>query len=243
MGPESNPPSIPQITLDQVSVTLGLRTDRRGKVLRPGTPVLKACSWQIQTGDRWAIVGRAGSGKTTLLRLLNRLIDPTQGRLSWQGIDYRQIPIQTLRRQILYVPQEPKLLNMSVAEAIAYPLHLQKLASADITQRCADIIDRLQIPTTWLDQHEIQLSQNQRQWVAIARALALAPPVLLLDQPTLLLDPAQISCLQLALKDGAARTVIITGYSPDHLDLAIDHCYRLDSDRAPSSSDFTEENW
>ncbi len=88
----------------------------------------------------------------------------------------------------MLVGQEPKLLGMKVREALAYPLQLQSLDSAEIKQRIVNITERLQIPTEWFDRLESQLSTGQKQLVSIARGLITQPQILLLDEPIANLD-------------------------------------------------------
>ena len=150
--------------------------------------LLKDISFQAWTGDRIAIVGQTGAGKTSLLRLLNRLNEPTTGSIYLENQEYRQIPVIQLRQQITLVPQESKLLGMTVREALAYPLILRRLPSAEIQQRLGYWLEQLRIPSDWLGRTEVQLSAGQRQWCAIARALVIQPKILLLDEPTSTLD-------------------------------------------------------
>ena len=89
--------------------------------------LLQDVSFSVDRGDKLAIIGATGSGKTTLLRLLNRLSTPTTGTIYLEEKPLSQIPIIQLRQQIVLVPQEPKLLGMSVRETLAYPMTLQKL--------------------------------------------------------------------------------------------------------------------
>jgi len=86
--------------------------------------LLDRISFQVQLGDFLGIVGPSGAGKTTLLRLLNRLIDPTSGQIYFRSQPLQKIPVITLRRNVVLVPQEPKLLGMTVENALAYPLQL-----------------------------------------------------------------------------------------------------------------------
>lgn len=134
------------------------------------------------------LTGITGAGKSTLLRLLNRLSEPTAGQILLDGVNYQIIPPIALRRRIMLVSQEPKLLGMKVREALAYPLQLQSLNSEEIKQRIVTITDRLQIPSEWFDRTEMQLSAGQKQLVSIARGLITQPQLLLLDEPIANLD-------------------------------------------------------
>ena len=150
--------------------------------------LLQDVSFSVDRGDKLAIIGATGSGKTTLLRLLNRLSTPTTGRIYLEEKPLSQIPVISLRQQVVLVPQEPKLLGMSVAATLAYPLTLQKLPPTEISQRVETWRNALRIPQEWLERNELQLSLGQRQLVAIARGLIMQPKILLLDEPTSALD-------------------------------------------------------
>ncbi len=168
----------PLLALHHVGLTdaLGLET------------ILQDLSFTLSGGSFAAVVGASGAGKTSLLRLLNGLSTPTTGRITLAGRDLTTIPSLELRRRVVLVLQEPKLLQPTVAAALAYPLELQQLPAATIQARLERWRDRLSIPALWLDRREVELSVGQRQQVAIARALAMEPQLLLLDEPTSALD-------------------------------------------------------
>jgi D-methionine transport system ATP-binding protein len=150
--------------------------------------LLEDISFEVRSGDRIGIVGSSGAGKSTLLRLLNRLIDPTSGGLFFKQKPFSDYLVTRLRQQIVLVPQEPKLLGMTVQETLSYPLKLQHLSLSEIKQRVMHYCDLLGIPEDWLERNELQLSVGQRQWVTIVRGLILQPSILLLDEPTSALD-------------------------------------------------------
>ncbi|MDY7015443.1 MAG: ATP-binding cassette domain-containing protein [Cyanobacteriota bacterium] len=196
--------------------------------------ILQDISFSLNWGDRVALVGASGAGKTTLLRLLNRLSDPTRGKMTLENRPYSQIPPLNLRRQVALVPQEPKLLGMTVAEALAYPLILQRLSPIEIQQRVERECQRFKIPEQWRDRNELQLSLGQRQLCAIARSLVLEPKVLLLDEPTSALDVGTAThVLQVLheLSDGACIAILMANHHLEQVEQWCDRVLYLESGR------------
>jgi D-methionine transport system ATP-binding protein len=169
-------------------VCLSTLLNAKSKQNLPGYPILQDISFEVPSCARTGIVGPTGAGKTFLLRLLNRLSEPTSGKIYFENQDYSQIPVLQLRSSIVLVPQESRLLGMTVKDALSYPLVLRGLPKAEIHHRVSQWVEQLQIPDDWLGRTEVQLSVGQRQLVAIARALVIQPKVLLLDEPTSTLD-------------------------------------------------------
>ncbi len=205
---------MPLIQLDRLGLRLGQRIDRKGKVLSPGTPIFNEVSLELRSGETIGLVGSAGSGKTSLLRLLNRLIEPTQGKLLYQGQPYDRLPVSQLRRAILLAAQEPKLLQPTGLAAIVYGLQLNQI---EIKPRLETWVSRMELSETLLNKPEVELSPGQRQWISLTRALALEPPVLLLDEPTTALDPRQRDHLQQILQDLSDTTLIMASQDLDWL--------------------------
>ncbi|NEQ35233.1 MAG: ATP-binding cassette domain-containing protein [Okeania sp. SIO3I5] len=205
-----------QLYLDQVSLTTPISSYN----------LLKDISFTVEKGARVALVGTSGAGKTSLLRLFNRLISPTSGYIYLDNQEYGKIPVMQLRKEVTMVLQESKLLGMSVAEAIAYPLKLRGLRQPEIQQRCEYWIQQLNIPESWLSRSELQLSMGQKQLVAIARAAVIQPKILLLDEPTSALDIGTASRVLQVLAT-LAETEVTVIMVTHQIDLAQQFCTKL----------------
>jgi D-methionine transport system ATP-binding protein len=174
------------LRLEQVNVFASLKSQTKDNL--QGYPILQDISCEIFEGERVAIVGPSGAGKSYLLRLLNRLNEPSSGKIYLENQEYRQIPVLQLRSLVTLVLQESRLLGMTVKDALAYPLVLRGLSKQTIDERLSHWREMLHIPEDWLARTEVQLSVGQRQLVAVARALVIQPKILLLDEPTSALD-------------------------------------------------------
>jgi ATP-binding cassette subfamily B protein len=159
----------------------------------PGQAVLRDVDLRVTPGQRVAILGATGAGKTTLLNLIPRFYDPLAGRVLLDGVDLRRLDLDDLRRNIGIVFQENFLFSDSVAANIAFG---RPGASMEQIQRAARIAAAhpfiMALPQgyhTVLREGGKDLSGGQRQRLAIARALLLEPPILLLDDPTAAIDP------------------------------------------------------
>jgi D-methionine transport system ATP-binding protein len=174
----------------------------------------------VNKGDILAVIGSSGAGKSTLFRLLNRLIDPDNGSIYFNNQNLNHIPFISLRQQIVLVSQEPKLLGMTVKQALTYPLQLLKLTAKETKSRLSYWIRQLNIPQEWLERNELQLSLGQRQFVAMARALVMQPQILLLDEPTSALDIGKAYFLLETLAELAKNnqtTILIISHQLDLL--------------------------
>jgi D-methionine transport system ATP-binding protein len=213
------------LKLENVSLSTQLqqKNQKRGISL-PGYRILENISFEVAPRDRIIITGATGAGKTFLLRLLNRLSEPTSGKIYFQNQDYTQIPIIQLRQQIVMVNQEIRLLGMTVKDALAYPLKLRGLPKAEIQQRISYWVEQLQIPDGWLERNEIQLSLGQKQQVAIARAMITQPLILLLDEPTSALDIGTSQRILEILNQQTQTTTIIATHQ---FELFQQSCHRL----------------
>lgn len=180
--------------------------------------LLKDITFSLMEGDRLAIVGPSGAGKTSLLRLMNRLIDPSEGTIRYGDRPLLEHSIIGLRQAMPLVLQEPRLLGMTVRQSLCYPLTLRKLKEQDIELRLRSWMERLNVPKDWLDRTEVQLSVGQRQLIGIVRALMIEPEGLLLDEPTAALDVGRRSHLVETLVDYSKTkpcTVVMVSHDLD----------------------------
>jgi D-methionine transport system ATP-binding protein len=224
---------MPELALEQVSVVSGM-----GQVY-----LLNQISFRIeQSESKIGIVGASGAGKTTLLRLLNRLIEPTEGQILWQGQPLREYPSPRLRQRVMLVPQDPQLLGMTVEQALTYPLQLQKLSPADIQERLERWEQRLNIPQDWKARQSLELSGGQRQWVSLSRALIAQPQMLLLDEPTSALDSGRIELLCHILRQ-LPCTVLIASHQHSVLERLCDRILWIDQGQLRQDKTIQETNW
>jgi putative ABC transport system ATP-binding protein len=160
---------------------------------RGGRVVLHDVSVEIGDGAT-AIVGPSGSGKSTLLRLLNRLADPAAGSVRFGGRDVREIDVLELRRKAVLVPQLPAPLPGTVADNVGYGPSLMG-RSADV-ERCLELAG---LDASYAPRDAGRLSVGEQQRLMLARALALEPEALLLDEPTAALDETARNGVELTL--------------------------------------------
>lgn len=157
-------------------------------------PALENISLSVKPGQTLGIIGRTGSGKTTLANLLVRLFNPPVGSLLVDGIDVNQLPLQGLRANVGYVPQDSFLFSKSIEENIAFDpqpyTHEQVTRAAEVAQVHTDISEFPRGYTTLLGERGITLSGGQRQRTGIARAVLKNPPILILDDCLSAVDTA-----------------------------------------------------
>ncbi|HTX04473.1 MAG TPA: ABC transporter ATP-binding protein [Steroidobacteraceae bacterium] len=179
------------------------------------TTVVDAVSMVIERNSITVIVGTSGSGKSTLLRMINRLVEPTSGRVLIAGRDTEAEPAYRLRRRIGYVIQGHGLFpHRTVAENVATVPRLLGWEPARIRDRVEQLLEALQLdPASYSGKYPHQLSGGQQQRVGVARALAAEPAVLLMDEPFGALDPiirekAQDDLLEIQRKFGTTMLVV-----------------------------------
>ena len=154
-------------------------------------PILSGVTLSVGRGETVALVGRSGAGKSTLLRLVNRLLTPSSGSVIVDDRDTREWDAIRLRRQVGYVIQDVGLFpHMTIGENVAVVPTLEGWPEARIAERTRELLDLVGLPATeFAARRPHQLSGGQRQRVGVARALAIDPPILLMDEPFGALDP------------------------------------------------------
>jgi ATP-binding cassette subfamily B multidrug efflux pump len=168
-----------------------------------GEPVLKDVSFTADPGQRIALLGATGSGKTTIINLLPRFYDPSEGRITIDGYDLRDLKVDSLRKQIGIVLQETTLFSGTVRENIAFgrsDANDQDIMAAALAAQAHEFI--LSFPDgydTHVGERGTTLSGGQKQRLAIARALLLDPRILILDDSTSSVDLTTESLIQTAL--------------------------------------------
>ena len=187
----------------------------------PGTsrPAVNGLSLEIRAGETVVFVGPSGCGKTTTMKMINRLIEPTGGTITVNGSDVmKQDPVE-LRRGIGYVIQSIGLLpHRTIAQNIAMVPRLQGWESQRIESRTAELIDTLGLDPDMLPRYPSELSGGQRQRVGVARALAVDPPVMLMDEPFGAVDPIVRERLQdqfLEIQRELNKTIVFVTHDID----------------------------
>lgn len=184
-------PEAPLVTLDEADVRLG------------GQLALRGVSLELRHGDRLLLVGANGSGKTTLLRLLHGLLAPSRGRRDEHALQPESRPWV---EAMLF--QRPFLLDMSVRWNVQLGLWLRRVPAPQREQRVRDALERVDLAAQ-ARRRARELSGGQQQRLALARAWALQPDVLFLDEPTAHLDPGATREIEALIHDLARDAVTV----------------------------------
>jgi ABC-type multidrug transport system fused ATPase/permease subunit len=168
-------------------------------------PALRNVSFTIRKGKSVALVGASGAGKSTLVDLIPRIYEPSSGAILIDGEPLESYEIVSLRQRIAFVTQESVLFHDTVRANIEFgldaPLGDAELRDCLVKSHCAEFVDRLPAGVdTIIGERGMQISGGQRQRLALARALAQKPEILILDEPTSALDSISEAAIQASLK-------------------------------------------
>jgi osmoprotectant transport system ATP-binding protein len=190
-----------------------------GKTFRDGTVAVVDLNLIVPSGKITVIVGPSGCGKTTTLRMVNRMLEPTTGRITWDGLPLRSKRKTTLRRQMGYVIQSGGLFpHRTVLENIGTVPSLLHWSKAKREKRSQELLSSVGLERKLAHRYPAQLSGGQQQRVGVARALAADPLVLLMDEPFSAVDPVVRSELHeffLGLQRELSKTIILITHDID----------------------------
>ncbi|MFZ1670791.1 MAG: ATP-binding cassette domain-containing protein, partial [Candidatus Nanopelagicales bacterium] len=190
------------------------------KTYPDGTVAVHPLDLQVNKGEVCVLVGASGCGKTTTMRMINRLQEPTTGRVLVDGRDVMTVPLRELRLGMGYVIQQIGLFpHQTVRRNIATVCNLLKWDKKRVDDRVDEMLELVGLPAEEFgNRYPHQLSGGQRQRVGVARGLAADPPVLLMDEPFGAVDPIARARLQdqfLALQERVRKTVVIVTHDID----------------------------
>ncbi|MDP9865369.1 MULTISPECIES: ABC transporter ATP-binding protein [Streptosporangium] len=196
-----------------------IKFDRVTKRYADGTIAVDGLSLEVPTGEITVFVGPSGCGKTTSLRMINRMIDATEGQILLDGVDVKSIDPPTLRRGIGYVIQQAGLFpHRKIVDNVATVPHLLGWDRKKARDRAMELLERVGLDLKMADRYPFQLSGGQQQRVGVARALAADPPVLLMDEPFSAVDPIVRTSLQeelLRLQAELNKTIVFVTHDID----------------------------
>ncbi|PTE34908.1 betaine/proline/choline family ABC transporter ATP-binding protein [Staphylococcus equorum] len=172
------------------------------KVYGGGKKAVDNISLDVESGEFIAFIGTSGSGKTTALRMINRMIEATEGQITINGKDVRKMNPVELRRKIGYVIQQIGLMpHMTIRENIVLVPKLLKWSQEKKERKAKELIKLVDLPEEFLDRYPSQLSGGQQQRIGVVRALAAEQDVILMDEPFGALDPITRDTLQDLVKE------------------------------------------
>lgn len=184
------------------------------------TNVIEDLNLHIDKGEIVVLIGESGCGKTTTLRMINRLNDPTSGTIMIKGEDYTEISKIELRRQLGYVIQKVGLMpHLTVGKNIEIIPELKGWDKKKRKDRAYELLELVDLPPEdYYDRYPHELSGGQQQRIGVARALAVNPDIILMDEPFSALDPITREQLQkelLKLQDELGKTIVFVTHDMD----------------------------
>lgn len=179
-----------------------LKIENLTKIYGGGKKAVDNISLDIESGEFIAFIGTSGSGKTTALRMINRMIEATEGTISIDGKNVRKMNPVELRREIGYVIQQIGLMpHMTIKENIVLVPKLLKWSQEKKEAKAKELIKLVDLPESYLDRYPSQLSGGQQQRIGVVRALAAEQDIILMDEPFGALDPITRDTLQDLVKE------------------------------------------
>ena len=193
--------------------------DRVSKDFADGTTAVAEVSMEIPTGELTVFVGSSGSGKTTALRMINRMIEPTSGTITVDGVDVSTLDPVKLRLGMGYVIQNAGLMpHLRVIDNVATVPVLKGQRRRTARKAAYEVLERVGLDTKFAARYPAQLSGGEQQRVGVARALAADPPILLMDEPFSAVDPVVRHDLQneiLRLQSELQKTIVFVTHDID----------------------------
>ncbi|MFG2461776.1 ABC transporter ATP-binding protein [Streptomyces sp. NPDC048523] len=196
-----------------------IRIDSVTKRYPDGTVAVDRLSLEIPDSSITVLVGPSGCGKTTTLRMINRMVEPSEGTILIDGKDSRQQHVNTLRRSMGYVIQNAGLFqHRTIVDNIATVPRMLGWGKEKARARARELMERVGLDGSLAKRYPYQLSGGQQQRVGVARALAADPPVLLMDEPFSAVDPVVRKGLQdelLRIQDELGKTIVFVTHDID----------------------------
>lgn len=205
--------------------------------------VLKGIDLDVRKGEIISLVGPSGSGKSTLLRTLNRLIEIDSGSIVFKGRSIKEMDPVELRRNAVLVPQEAVMLPGTVRENIEYGPRLAGMKKECNVSSC---LTNAGLSPGFADKDASKLSGGEKKRVSLARAIALDPEVLLLDEPTVGVDPKKVERMERTILDSArslSLTVIWVTHDVSQAMRVSDRIANLKNGRVKEVADAVEFKW
>ncbi|MCT4620977.1 MAG: betaine/proline/choline family ABC transporter ATP-binding protein [Marinisporobacter sp.] len=197
-----------------------IRFESVSKVYEDGFKALDQMKLHINEGELLVLIGPSGCGKTTTMKMINRLIEPTEGKIFIGGKEISNLNPVELRRDIGYVIQQIGLLpHMTIAQNVALVPKLKKMDPNAYMKRVDELLDLVGLdPEVYRNRYPSELSGGQQQRVGVIRALAADPPIILMDEPFSALDPISREQLQeelVKLQEEIKKTIIFVTHDMD----------------------------
>lgn len=200
-------------------VAMLLELSHLTKVYAGGKKAVDDFNLQVEKGEFICFIGTSGSGKTTVMRMLNRMLDQTEGTVKIDGTDIATMDPVKLRRKIGYVIQNIGLMpHMTIRDNITLVPKLLKWPIEKRNERAKEMIKLVELPEEFLDRYPAELSGGQQQRIGVVRALAADQDIILMDEPFGALDPITRESLQDLVKDLQERlgkTIIFVTHDMD----------------------------